>query len=93
MNILPANTETSFGCSLDLAVAMMNHQCQPNAFVFFEGNQIRVRSLRTIPAGGELFVSYTDPRMDVLRRRETLKTTDFIDCQCTSHCPSSPSIS
>ncbi len=67
---------------------MINHQCEPNAFVFFEGNQVRVRSLRRIPAGGEIFVSYADPRMDVLRRRYVLKTTHFIECQCKRALPS-----
>jgi len=84
MNIRPADSESTFGCSLDLTVAMMNHQCNPNAHVFFEGNQVRARSLRRIHAGDEIFVSYADPRMDVLRRRDILKETQFIDCKCKS---------
>jgi len=84
MNIHPAGYETSLGCSLDVVVAMMNHDCHPNAFVFFEGNQVRVRALRAIPAGGEIFVSYMDPRLGVLRRRADLLKTQFIDCHCKS---------
>ncbi len=82
MNIRSAESETSLGCSLDLAVAMMNHSCSPNAVVFFEGGQVRVRSLGKIAEGGEIFVSYVDPRMDVLRRREALRKTHFIECHC-----------
>src|SRR3569833_2430934 len=84
MNIRPADPESSFGCCLDLTVAMMNHQCNPNAHVFFEGNQVRARSLRRIHAGDEIIVSYAAPRMDVLRRRDILKETQFIDCKCKS---------
>ena len=75
----------SVGAALDLVTATINHSCDPNAFVFFEGNQLRVRSLKRIPAGGEITVCYVDPTIDVAMRQELLKRDHFFDC-CCSRC-------
>lgn len=83
MNIQPVDKETTLGMSVDLLVSMMNHDCNPNAHICFEQGQLRVRSLRKIRAGDEVVVSYVDPRLHVLRRRESLKQAHYIDCNCT----------
>ncbi|TLD03186.1 uncharacterized protein PgNI_12400 [Pyricularia grisea] len=82
MNIRPAEADVSLGTSLDLVVSMINHDCSPNAHVFFEGSQTRVRSLKAIAAGGEITVSYCDPRLDVLLRESILRQTQFFHCEC-----------
>jgi len=74
----------SVGYSFDLTVAMINHSCDPNAFLYFEGNEARVRSLRKIPAGEEILISYVDPSMSVFRRREKLRDEHFFECGCES---------
>ncbi|TLD15283.1 hypothetical protein PspLS_10710 [Pyricularia sp. CBS 133598] len=84
MNIRPADADVSFGTSLDLVVSMINNDCSPNAHVFFEGSQVRVRSLKAISAGGEITVSYCDPRLDVLLREEILRQTQLFHCECTT---------
>jgi SET and MYND domain-containing protein len=59
----------------------MNHACEPNALVFYEGRQLRVRALRPLRAGEEITMNYTDPKAHVLTRQPALKTF-FIDCKC-----------
>lgn len=64
---------------------MLNHSCDPNAFIFVEGRQTRVRSLRTILPGEEITVTLVDTRLDVESRREALRLQTLCDdyvCNC-----------
>jgi len=83
VRIRTASKKESIGAALDLVTATINHSCDPNAFVFFEGNQLRVRSLKRIPAGGEITICYVDPTIDVVMRQELLKLDHFFDCNCS----------
>jgi hypothetical protein len=60
------------GSCLDIVGSLMNHSCDPNAFVFHEGSELRVRSLKPIRAGEEITQSYYDGDTDVLPRRKGL---------------------
>ncbi|KAF3767117.1 SET domain-containing protein [Cryphonectria parasitica EP155] len=81
--ICPPEGEIQYGSFLDLVVSMINHSCDANAHVFFEGRELRCRALRDIPAGSEITVNYyPTPRLDVLLRRSTLKQYMFITCNC-----------
>jgi SET and MYND domain-containing protein len=75
------------GTSLDIAASLMNHSCDPNAFVVFEGNVLCVRSMRKLAAGEEITQCYTDVDMDVLLRRQALKSEYFFDCCCECIAP------
>lgn len=70
------------GTSLDIVASLINHSCDPNTFIVFEGNLLRLRSLREICAGEEITQCYTDVDMDVLTRRKMLKAEYFFDCHC-----------
>jgi len=70
------------GTSFDIVASLMNHSCDPNVFVVFEGNELRVRPIRNLVAGEELVQCYTDVDMDVLIRRKTLKSEYFFHCGC-----------
>jgi SET domain-containing protein len=70
------------GTSLDVVASLMNHSCNPNAFVVFEGNSLCVRSTRKLLAGEEVTQCYTDVDMDVFSRRQMLKKEYFFDCCC-----------
>ncbi|KAH7117606.1 hypothetical protein B0J11DRAFT_467994 [Dendryphion nanum] len=70
------------GTSLDVVTSLINHSCDPNSFVFFEGNSLRVRSLRKLEAGEEITHCYADVTVDVFLRRRTLKDDYFFDCFC-----------
>jgi SET and MYND domain-containing protein len=60
----------------------MNHSCNPNTFVVFEGDTLCVRSLRQLAAGEEINQCYADVEMDVLLRQQVLKSEYFFDCCC-----------
>lgn len=72
-----------YGSFFDLVVSLINHSCDANAHIFFEGRELRCRALRDIPAGAEVTVHYyPTPQYDVLLRRNTLKEYMFISCSC-----------
>ncbi|KAH6614323.1 hypothetical protein C7974DRAFT_74191 [Boeremia exigua] len=70
------------GTSLDIITSLVNHSCDPNAFVVFEGNSLCVRSMRKLSAGEEITQCYTDVDTNVLLRQEMLKSEYFFDCCC-----------
>ncbi|KAM7198110.1 hypothetical protein V8F33_005168 [Rhypophila sp. PSN 637] len=85
VRLRPASKKESVGAALDLVTTTINHSCEPNAFVFFEGTQLRVRSLKRIASGGEISICYVDPTIDTVRRQSMLKREHFFDC-CCSRC-------
>lgn len=76
--------EKFYGAALDLVASFMNHSCDPNAHAFFEGTQLRVRSLKPIQAGDEITLAYVDPKTGVMMRRELLSSNHFFACKCKS---------
>jgi SET domain-containing protein len=72
------------GVILDPFASLMNHSCDPNAFVFCEGTQLRVRTLRPIAAGDEIMISYTNGSYDYKFRQKRLKSKYFFACECKS---------
>lgn len=76
------HSKEPYGLALDLTASVINHSCSPNAFIFFEGGKAYCRSLRTIGAGEEITISYTEPTIDVSSRNELLKEDHFFDCHC-----------
>lgn len=81
MSIRQAEGET-LGTSLDIVASLINHSCDPNAFVTFEGDTPCFRSLRKLAAGEEITQCYADVSMDVLMRQQVLKSKYFFDCCC-----------
>lgn len=74
------------GTSLDTVASLINHSCDPNAFVVFEGGELRVRTTRKISAGEEITQCYTDVDMDVIIRRMTLRSEYLFYCRCRYRC-------
>ncbi|ELR05438.1 hypothetical protein GMDG_01733 [Pseudogymnoascus destructans 20631-21] len=74
--------EGSPGITLDLVGSFVNHSCDPNAFVFFEGSQLRMRSLKPINAGDEITLTYTELREGVLMRKRKLHRGYSFFCRC-----------
>lgn len=74
--------EASYGTCLDLVVSLINHCCDENAVIFFEGRELRCRALKDIAAGTEITVCYLDARQDVLHRRRTLRERFYFSCGC-----------
>lgn len=80
--IRPAEKELTYGAGLDFAVSLINHSCLPNAHIFVEGREVRVRALRPLQAGDEITAAYVEPCLGVLERREKLNKIFFIHCNC-----------
>lgn len=80
--IRPSEIEAAYGTCLDLVVSLINHCCDENAHVFFEGRELRCRAWKDISAGTEITVCYQNDRQDVLLRRRTLKEQFFFTCDC-----------
>ncbi|ROV99523.1 hypothetical protein VMCG_06318 [Cytospora schulzeri] len=83
LTIRPPEIEQAYGACFDVVVSLINHCCDENAHIFFEGRETRCRALKDIPAGSEITVCYPDVRQDVLQRRRTLKEHFYITCNCS----------
>jgi hypothetical protein len=70
------------GTCLDPIIAGLNHACDFNAVVSFDGPTIFVRSLREIKRGEEVTISYIDATNPVAMRQLELKERYFFICQC-----------
>jgi hypothetical protein len=70
------------GTTLDLVGSFINHSCDPNAFVFFENSQLRVRSLKPIYPGDEITQTYVDFNAGVMMRQNLLQSDYFFTCKC-----------
>ena len=82
--IVTASSKKPVGYAFDVATAMINHSCGPNAFVYFEKNQLRVRSIKPIAAGEEITICYVDPALTLTARKAFLQREYFFDCSCKS---------
>lgn len=76
------------GTCLSTYAAQLNHSCNPNCIFIFSGPSLSVRSLQSIPAGGELTISYVDTTMLRSERQEKLRSNYYFDCDC-DYCRSS----
>ncbi|KAJ0421162.1 hypothetical protein BJY00DRAFT_312345 [Aspergillus carlsbadensis] len=83
MSMKAAEGPETRGTTLDLAGSLMNRSCDPNAFVFFEGRQMRVRALRPLRAGDEILQTYVDHTSSVFFRLATTESDYFFQCSCT----------
>ena len=70
------------GSCLDPVASLINHSCDPNSDVYFEGLELRVRSTRTIAAGEEITMSYIDHTEGFEFRRNQLRTCYRFTCNC-----------
>ncbi|XP_043916583.1 histone-lysine N-methyltransferase SMYD3 [Protopterus annectens] len=70
------------GVGLYPSMALLNHSCDPNCVIVFNGSQLLLHSVCEIQAGEELTIAYIDliaPSFD--RNKELLKRYCFI-CDC-----------
>ncbi|KAK3563264.1 hypothetical protein QTP86_019342 [Hemibagrus guttatus] len=64
-------------------VALMNHSCNPNAIVTYNGTVAEVRAVQKISPGEEIFNSYIDLLYSTEDRTERLQQSYFFTCDCT----------
>jgi hypothetical protein len=75
-------TYDPIGTCLDPTIAGLNHACDCNAVVSFDGPSIFVRSLRKIKRGEEITISYIDTTNPFAMRQAQLKQRYFFTCAC-----------
>lgn len=71
------------GLYLDPYSSLMNHSCDYNAIVVFDGDMMTVKAIKSIAKDEQVFVSYIDTTYCVTTRRRELKERYFFDCQCS----------
>jgi hypothetical protein len=74
-------------------IAMLNHDCRPNAAYFFDEKTLThfVHALRPIYPGEEITITYTNNELPRMHRMENLETHWGFKCACSS-CTAHPSL-
>lgn len=77
------------GLYLHPFAALMNHSCDYNSVVGFDGDQLFVKAIRPIQKDEQIFISYVDTTSPYERRRAELRERYYFDCRC-SKCEQGP---
>ncbi|XP_055029268.2 histone-lysine N-methyltransferase SMYD3 [Misgurnus anguillicaudatus] len=64
------------------SMSLLNHDCQPNCVMMFEGKRLMLRAVRVIGACEELTISYTDVLAPSTERQTHLQEQYHFLCQC-----------
>lgn len=63
--------------------ALMNHSCEFNSVVGFDGDELFVKAVRPIKNGEQILISYIDATNPYGVRRKELSERYYFDCQCS----------
>ncbi|PLB48078.1 SET domain-containing protein [Aspergillus steynii IBT 23096] len=77
------------GLYLHPFAALINHSCDYNSVVGFDGDQLFVKAIRPIQKDEQIFISYIDTTNPYQLRRTELRERYYFDCQC-SKCEQGP---
>ncbi|WBW70900.1 histone lysine methyltransferase Set6 [Schizosaccharomyces osmophilus] len=81
MNLVTCSFDR-LGVCLDTALSRINHLCEPNCHIIFEGYRAMLVASRKIEKDEQLFISYTDVRVPQSIRQKQLKKKYFFNCEC-----------
>uniref|UniRef100_A0A6P5JU52 [histone H3]-lysine(4) N-trimethyltransferase n=1 Tax=Phascolarctos cinereus TaxID=38626 RepID=A0A6P5JU52_PHACI len=70
------------GVGLYPSMSLLNHSCDPNCVIVFEGPSLFLRAVRNIKPGEELTICYLDVLMPSAERQKQLKEQYCFDCDC-----------
>ncbi|XP_074078949.1 histone-lysine N-methyltransferase SMYD3 isoform X2 [Macrotis lagotis] len=70
------------GVGLYPSMSLLNHSCDPNCVIVFEGPNLFLRAVRNIQLGEELTICYLDVLMPTVERQKQLKEQYCFDCDC-----------
>lgn len=76
-------TFDSIGIAFDPLASLINHSCDPNSVMTFDGRSLSVRALREIAKDEEITISYIDNTNPTHKRQEELTERYFFKCECT----------
>ncbi len=77
---------SAVGIGLYVPATPFNHSCAPNCCVTFTGRELRVRCVKNVNSGEELYLSYTELSRPRAIRHKDLLSTYFFDCSCQRCC-------
>src|SRR5271169_4792339 len=80
---LVSPTFDQLGMSFDPTIALLNHSCNPNAAVVFDGNIASVRSIKEIAESEQITISYIDNTFKRSTRRQRLRGQYYFECRCS----------
>lgn len=63
--------------------ALINHSCDYNSVVGFDGDELFVKAIQPIKKGEQIFISYIDTTSHYKIRQKELSERYFFDCQCS----------
>ncbi|KAM4693769.1 histone-lysine N-methyltransferase SMYD3 isoform 2-T2 [Discoglossus pictus] len=64
------------------SMSLLNHSCDPNCVIVFEGKCLLLRTVKEIPKGEELTISYIDVKMPTHMRQAQLQRQYCFMCNC-----------
>jgi hypothetical protein len=68
---------------MDPLASRINHSCQPNAIIIYDGPKMEVKALETFQAGDEILISYIDELVPFAMRQAELKQKFHFTCACS----------
>nr|XP_060612740.1 SET and MYND domain-containing protein 4 [Anolis sagrei ordinatus] len=76
--------EVTLATALYPVLSLLNHSCDPNTSLAFDGRTVAVRASRAIPRGQEILHCYGPHRcrMKPTERRQRLLAQYFFECRC-----------
>ncbi|KAM6220009.1 histone-lysine N-methyltransferase SMYD3 isoform 2-T2 [Rhynchocyon petersi] len=70
------------GVGLYPSMSLLNHSCDPNCSIVFNGPHLLLRAVRDIEVGEELTICYLDMLMTSEERKKQLRDQYCFDCDC-----------
>ncbi|XP_078213306.1 histone-lysine N-methyltransferase SMYD3 isoform X4 [Callithrix jacchus] len=70
------------GVGLYPSISLLNHSCDPNCSVVFNGPHLLLRAVRDVEVGEELTICYLDMLMTSEERRKQLRDQYCFECDC-----------
>jgi SET and MYND domain-containing protein len=72
----------TIGSGVYLMPSLFNHSCNPNVIAIFDGFNLKLRTIRPVESGHQLFVSYVDLLETRERRCRHLQKYYLFTCAC-----------
>ncbi|KAL3435861.1 hypothetical protein BDV09DRAFT_203798 [Aspergillus tetrazonus] len=82
LNSFNLTNDDDIGIYLHPYAALINHSCDYNAVVGFDGSEIFVKAIRPIATGEQVFISYIDTTYPTRIRQKELQERYFFTCNC-----------
>ncbi|KAM3931204.1 histone-lysine N-methyltransferase SMYD3 [Leptodactylus fuscus] len=70
------------GVGLYPSMSLLNHSCDPNCVIVFEGTRLHLRTIKEIPKDEELTISYIDVKMPSPMRQMQCQHQYCFTCDC-----------